>query len=233
VAGLLHGLYLKRHGSNVVILEQDPSSIRSSHQAGIASGPSVEEILPKYDDTGIQSCTPSVATRLAFGKRQWTKEINVVRNLTSWGLLYRILRANFDGLASEAVPNPPPPRDGDGQAEYRSGKKVTNLLYEGGSVTVTFVDADGNEESITPDLVIGADGVHSTVRTLLQAPTTKEYSGYVAWRGTVLEKDLPADVVEYFSSRTSLQFLKDTYIVVCVSPRPLFSSHQLTPYCSY
>ncbi|GAB1314584.1 hypothetical protein MFIFM68171_04794 [Madurella fahalii] len=41
----MHGLYLKRHGSDVVILDQDPSDVRSSHHAGITFGPAVEELL--------------------------------------------------------------------------------------------------------------------------------------------------------------------------------------------
>ncbi|KAK3904111.1 zeaxanthin epoxidase, chloroplastic [Staphylotrichum tortipilum] len=220
LAGLFHGLYLKRHGSRVVVIEQDPGSVRSSHQAGIAFGPAVEEILRQYDDTGMQSCTPAVGTRIAYRRRQNVKEINVVRHLTSWGLLYRILRANFDGLASEAVPNPPPPRDGDGPAEYRSGQRVTSLrLDQTGAVTVGFIDPAGVEGSVTADLVIGADGVHSTVRDLVHAPATGvEYSGYVAWRGTVCESALPPEVAAYFAPRTSLNFLRDTYIVTYAIP---------------
>ncbi|KAK4157188.1 zeaxanthin epoxidase, chloroplastic [Chaetomidium leptoderma] len=228
LAGLFHGLYLKRHGSDVVILEQDPRAIRSSHQAGIAFGPAVEEILAKYDDTAMQSCTPSVATRFAYRKRPNFKDLNIIRHLTSWGLLYRILRANFDGLASDAVPNPPPPRKGDGKAEYRSGKKVTKLEYENGLVTVGFVGEDGTEETLKADLVIGADGVHSTVRTLLQAPTTKEYSGYVAWRGTILEKDLPPETAAYFANRTCINLLKKTYIVCYAIPPDTGTFHPST-----
>ncbi|KAL2020573.1 hypothetical protein VTK56DRAFT_8161 [Thermocarpiscus australiensis] len=219
LAGLMHGLYLKRHGSNVVILEKDPSSVRSSHQAGIAFGPAVEEFLLKYDATGVQSCTPPVAVRIAYRKHQNFKELNVMRrHLTSWGLLYRILRANFDGLASEAVPNPPAAKEGDGTAEYRAGKTVTKLEYHDGAVTVGYVGQDGKEDTITADLVIGADGVHSTVRSLVGAPTTKEYSGYVAWRGTVSEQDVSPETARYFSSRTTLNFLKGTYLVCYIIP---------------
>jgi 2-polyprenyl-6-methoxyphenol hydroxylase-like FAD-dependent oxidoreductase len=160
----------------------------------------------------MQSCIPSTSTRLAF-RKSWELSPNIARRLTSWGLLYRILRANFDGLASEAVPNPPPPRKGDGKAEYRSGKKVTNLQYGNGVVTVSFLNQDGTEDALTANLVIGADGLHSTVRTLLQAPTIREYSGYVSWRGTVPEKDLPSEVVQYFANRPTLSFLKGTYLV--------------------
>jgi len=213
LAGLLHGLYLKRHGTNVVILEQDSSRMRSSHQAGLGFGPSFEELLRKYDATGVQACTPSVAARIAYRQHLYSKELKVVRHLTSWGLMYRILRANFDGLPSEAVPNPPPAREGDGKAEYRAGQRVTGLQYDNGVVTVGFVGQDGVSDSLTADLVIGADGVHSTVRALVQAHTVKEYSGYVAWRGSVCESELPPETVDYFSNRTSCNVLNRSYMI--------------------
>ncbi|KAK3986771.1 zeaxanthin epoxidase, chloroplastic [Cladorrhinum sp. PSN332] len=223
LSGLIHGLYLKRHGSNVVILEQDPRNIRSSHNAGICFGPAAQEILSKYDDTGIQTSIASVGTRIAFRKLEEFLRLNIRRNNTSWGLMYRVLRANFDGLASDAVPNPPPARDGDGKAEYLSGKKVTKLDYgqdqNDGGVTVWFVDEDGATDSITADLVIGADGLHSTVRTLVEAPTKKEYSGYVTWRGTVPENELPGEMAGYFARRITLNLLSRSYIVIYVIPR--------------
>ncbi|KAK4221514.1 zeaxanthin epoxidase, chloroplastic [Podospora fimiseda] len=220
LAGLLHGLYLKRHGSNVVILEQDPKNLRSSHNAGICFGPAAQEILSKYDDTGLQTSIPSVNTRIAYRKKEELLRLNIRRNNTSWGLMYRILRANFDGLASDAVPSPPPARDGDGKADYRSGKKVTNLEYVGrGGVTVCFIGEDGKTDSIAADMVIGADGLHSTIRTLVEAPVKKEYSGYVTWRGTVPENELPEAMAEYFARRITLNLLSRSYIVIYVIPR--------------
>ncbi|KAK4164335.1 6-hydroxynicotinate 3-monooxygenase [Cladorrhinum sp. PSN259] len=223
IAGLLHGLYLKRHGSNVVILEQDRKHIRSSHNAGICFGPAAEELLRKYDDTGRQASIPSVATRIAYRKCEEFKNINARRNNTSWGLMYRILRANFDGFASDAVPDPPLPRDGDGRAEYLSGRRVIELQYgkdqKDGGVTVWYLEKDDKRSSITADLVIGADGLHSTIRTLVEAPTRKEYAGYVAWRGTLLESELSDDVADYFQRRMTLNLLSRSYIVIYVIPQ--------------
>ncbi len=67
-------------------------------------------------------------------------------------------------MASPAVPQPPGPAEGDGEVEYRMGKKVTALRYneQDGTVDVRYVDiATGDEATITVDLVIGADGVNS------------------------------------------------------------------------
>ena len=138
--------------------------------------------------------------------------------------MYRILRANFDGLASDAVPVPPPARKGDGKAEYLSGSRVTKLQHnkgeDHGAMTVWYVDGDGKTDSIVADLVIGADGLHSTVRNLVHTPAArKEYSGYVAWRGTVPENEVSPQVAAYFEQRMTLNLLSRSYIVIYIIPR--------------
>jgi 2-polyprenyl-6-methoxyphenol hydroxylase-like FAD-dependent oxidoreductase len=151
----------------------------------------------------------------------WRKRLRVVNttwshHMSNWGCLYQILRANFDGMKSEAVPDPPGPKDRDGKVEYRPGKRVTGLSYDKGEVVVHvhFVDATSGEEgSISADMVIGADGIHSTVRKLLQAPTRKEYAGYIGWRGTVPERLLSKETIEYFSNRLNFTLMKGTYFI--------------------
>ncbi len=215
----MHGLQLKRQGSNVIILEQDPYSDRRSHQAGIGLGASVVEFLAKYDATGLPNAVPARFT--AFATRSWPWVLNFVspRQMSSWGLLYRVLRANFDAQASPAIPVPPAPREGDGHGEYRRGKRVTGLQYDeqAGTVKVRFLDVTSKEEgSIDADMVIGADGVHSTVRELVQVPSEKEYAGYVAWRGTVPGAILSKETVQYFSNRVVASIMKRSYIIVYV-----------------
>lgn len=139
--------------------------------------------------------------------------------LTSWGLLISILHANFDGLASPACPKPPLAAEGDGSAVYLSGKRVTALQCTKESITVSYTDTHTNEqESIEAELVIGADGVHSTVRRLANAPFTERYAGYIAWRGTIPENLVSQETVQYFSDHLSLQFSKRTYLVWLVTP---------------
>jgi salicylate hydroxylase len=45
--------------------------------------------------------------------------------------------------------------------------------------------------SATAPFVIGADGIHSTVRTLLFGPSKPEFTGCVAWRGLIPMERLP------------------------------------------
>jgi len=217
MAGLLHGVQLKRQGHAVTILEQDPSSDRCSNQAGISLGPNVVQFLEEHDATGREVAISAGFDTIAWRTRPQILSVRSPRQLTSWGLLYRILRANFDGLTSTAVPRAPLTRDGDGLTDYRAGKRVTGLCYDEkqGLVDVSFADVTtGDEGSIAADLVIAADGVHSTVRKLVRAPTKKEYAGYVAWRGTLPERLVSAETAQYFSNRVVASLMKRSYMIV-------------------
>lgn len=53
---------------------------------------------------------------------------------------------------------------------------------------VTAVFADGSRAH--GDLLVGADGIHSTVRAQFAPDAVPQYAGYVAWRGIAEERDL-------------------------------------------
>jgi 2-polyprenyl-6-methoxyphenol hydroxylase-like FAD-dependent oxidoreductase len=136
--------------------------------------------------------------------------------MSNWGCLYLVLRANFDGLKSEMVPNPPGPRPGDGIADYRPGKRVVDLVYDkrAQQVHVHFVDATtGEKGKVSSGLVIAADGVHSTVRQLLGISVRQQYAGYIGWRGTVPERLLQPSTIEYFYDRLNFSILKGMYFI--------------------
>lgn len=210
---MANGLQLKRLGSNVILLEQETSE-RSSHVAGNAVGPHMEDFLQKYDFTGLCASVAATSTQLAYRKYSKVLKPNASRRLTSWGLLYRILRANFDGLVLAACPDPPSARAGEGRVEYRAGKMVVNLDYADGLVTVHYIDVTTRKPGcVTADLVIAADGMHSTIRYLVQPSTTVEYSGYVAWRGAVSENDIRPETREYFTNNVTVDMLGHSYIL--------------------
>lgn len=218
---MLQGLQLKRNGADVVVLEQDPSEDRHSHESGVQIGPSVVGLLEKYDATGRPSAIP--ARFLSVAWRKFLRVLNhpAPRHMSNWGCLYLILRANFDGMTSETVPSPPPPGKGDGKVEYRPGKRVVGVSYDQnqGLVHVQFVDVrTGEQGSISAETVIGADGVHSTVRRLLGVPARKQYSGYIGWRGTVPERLISQETVEYFSNRLNFSLMRGTYSISYIIP---------------
>jgi len=92
--------------------------------------------------------------------------------LSSWGRLYRALK---DALPPEC---------------YHFGKSMLSFEQLEDGVCALF--ADGSR--VSGDLLIGADGVRSTVRQQLMPELQPRYAGYVAWRGVLPESALPADL---------------------------------------
>jgi salicylate hydroxylase len=70
---------------------------------------------------------------------------------------------------------------GLGEHGFRLGSRVERVDQDANGVTVTL--ADGSTAS--GDILIGADGIHSTVRAQLFGRELPRYTGNVAWRGLV------------------------------------------------
>ncbi|KAM3080966.1 hypothetical protein ACMFMF_002882 [Clarireedia jacksonii] len=135
--------------------------------------------------------------------------------MTSWKTLYSIMRANFDGMASNICPNPPNPATGAGSATYEHGKEVVDIAYSDGLVTVKYQDVETNAYgTIHADLVIAADGASSELRQLLQPSLSSKYAGYVAWRGTAPESEISEETKPTFACKTTFFVEKHGYIVL-------------------
>jgi len=70
----------------------------------------------------------------------------------------------------------------------RLGKKCREFSQESDGVTLHFEDGS----TARGDLLIGADGVHSGVRSQLFGSTPAQFSGMLAWRGVIPMAGLPA-----------------------------------------
>jgi 2-polyprenyl-6-methoxyphenol hydroxylase-like FAD-dependent oxidoreductase len=90
--------------------------------------------------------------------------------MSAWANVYRPLKDRFPA------------------ARYHFGKGFTGLVQDGERVTAFFDDGASAEG----DLLIGADGLRSTVRTQLMPGVQPQYAGYVAWRSIVEEPLVPA-----------------------------------------
>ncbi|WP_102417042.1 NAD(P)/FAD-dependent oxidoreductase [Mycobacterium sp. 4858] len=60
-----------------------------------------------------------------------------------------------------------------------TGAEVTGYTEHADGVSVHFADGTSEEG----DLLVGSDGIHSTVRGRLLGPEPPDYTGYIAWRG--------------------------------------------------
>ncbi|MCR0985037.1 FAD binding domain-containing protein [Roseomonas populi] len=169
MAGLFTALLLSRQGWQVDVFERVGGEL-SGRGAGIVTHAPLFDVLAR---AGV-SCRPDdlgvgVAGRRVFDRAgRLEAEIALPQVLTSWGRLYAVLRAH---LPAE---------------RYHTDANL--VAVEEGSDGVTARFEDGT--TARGDLLVGADGLHSTVRNLLSPGVRPSYVGYVAWRGLVEEAAL-------------------------------------------
>jgi 2-polyprenyl-6-methoxyphenol hydroxylase-like FAD-dependent oxidoreductase len=77
-------------------------------------------------------------------------------------------RSDLHGIMRDAVTAP-----------IVTGAEVTGYTEHTDGVSLHFADGTSEEG----DLLVGADGVRSTVRARLLGPQPPDYTGYIAWRG--------------------------------------------------
>jgi 2-polyprenyl-6-methoxyphenol hydroxylase-like FAD-dependent oxidoreductase len=94
------------------------------------------------------------------------------RTMTAWSRLYRALRS--------ALP----------AQDYRLGKKLRRIEQDSRGVLALF--EDGSSERA--DLLVGADGIRSTVREQFHPQAQPVYAGYVAWRAVLDESQVPPNL---------------------------------------
>ncbi|HWH26262.1 MAG TPA: FAD-dependent monooxygenase [Pseudolysinimonas sp.] len=81
--------------------------------------------------------------------------------------------------------------DAVGSEDVALGHRLTGITDRGDSVDLEF----DNGEKFTADAVIGADGVHSTVRHALYGVDEAKFTGQVVWRALLDASQFPADVI--------------------------------------
>jgi len=174
MAGLIAGLLLLRDDWDVVVYERSGEEL-ASRGAGITPHRALFEACAQ---AGIDFAeAPGVESRgriLLAPDGTVVDRNHTVQAFTSWGLLYRFLRAAFP------------------DERYRSGHAVTDIVEAPWGVDLRF--EDGRRDRV--DRVIGADGLRSLVRGIVSPETVPAYAGYIAWRGLVVESRLPAEFRE-------------------------------------
>ncbi len=213
----MHGVMLKRLGHSVHILEQNPESILHGQAAGIRAGKEVQEFFEKYDRLKEPYFLDCPGLQFIDRESKNLRFVTFPMANTSWTTLYYRLRANFDGFVSKHCPEPPEPEETDGAVIYDLGKRVTDVSYTDGLVLVTFEDTiNGKSGFLHADLVIAADGSNSAVRRILLPELQRPYAGYVAWRGSVLEKDASEETKQAIKDNFTVFKMPRNYILVHV-----------------
>jgi 2-polyprenyl-6-methoxyphenol hydroxylase-like FAD-dependent oxidoreductase len=214
------GIMLKHHGYNVTILEQEVSPSRQGYDAGIKIGPAVEAFLNKHDRVKRDMtiiCPPGFMINME-GKPKAQRGQTMVT--TSWGLIISVLRANFDGFTSAAVPIAPELKPSDGKATFRSGARATSINEVGDQAEVKLLNVEsGMTETLKAGIVIVADGSNSGIRNTLLPDVKREYLGYMCWRGTVREENIDDQWNELYAEKATLHLMDKTYLLKSVSAR--------------
>jgi 2-polyprenyl-6-methoxyphenol hydroxylase-like FAD-dependent oxidoreductase len=173
IGGLAIAALLKRAGHEVQVYEQAPRFARVG--AGIQMAPNAMKVLRGL---GIEDELRGIAFHSEVAlSREWntgeiTSELVLGRAIENqYGAPYLFLhRADLHAAISSIVP-----------AEIvHLNKKLIALEQDNSGVVLEF--ADGVRARF--DAVIGADGVHSSVREMLFGPEEPRFTGRVAYRTT-------------------------------------------------
>lgn len=182
MAGLSAGVALHHLGFEVAIYERASEEL-ASRGAGIATHDELYRALRGAgvhlrDEMGVRS----LGRLLLAASGAVIGQLKVPQIMTSWGLMYRFLRAQ--------IPD----------ACYHNGYVLTSLRQQADKVTARF----HNGSEIEADWLIGADGTRSTVRLQVAPEVPVNYCGYFAWRGLIDESLVPTAALEAVAYRMAL-----------------------------
>ena len=176
VGGSLGGLFaanlLYRAGWDVRVFEHSREDL-VARGAGIIPHPDLFACLARIGISIDESFGVDVPERVAFARDGRVLDTLAVRQcLTTWGRLYELLRAAFPA------------------ERYHLGHSFERLDETSGTVVARFANGTSHEA----ELLVGADGIRSRVRSELLPHVRPRYAGYVGWRGLADELALSRSV---------------------------------------
>jgi len=167
IGGLFTAHYLRKLGWEVDVYERVGEEL-AGRGAGIMTHPELMAAMLGIGlDPGEEVGVPIHLRKTVDASGALVGSLPMEQVATAWGRVYRILRAAFP------------------DASYHHGIGLDQVLENTGSVKVRL--SDGSTQSA--DLLVGADGIRSTVRGVVSPQAKPEYAGYIAWRGLVEEGD--------------------------------------------
>ena len=198
VAGLTAAIQLRAIGCKVDVYERSSAAL-TNKGGGIVLQDNMISSFPKV--LGIDISTMSARTDyLRYFDRSGSVIIDrpSVWLNTSWSTIYSRL---FDVF---------------GEERYHRGRQVNGIEQSSEAISLYFKSV----ECVETDLVIFADGIRSTGRSLLSPHTVPKYAGYVGWRGTVPESELSCDTLAQFADAMSYFVGMNTHIIMYPIPGP-------------
>lgn len=186
IGGLAAALSLLHAGFDVHVYEQ--ASALGEIGAGIQISPNASRVLHRL---GLAEELARTGVKpLAWHQRRWDDGRTLLRTPLAEPLEatfgfphYQIHRADLLSALAAAVP----------AERVHLGHRVTDVADRGDRVEARFA----NGARLDVDVLVGADGIHSTVRGALFGPDEPRFTGCAAFRGLVPEervRDLALEV---------------------------------------
>ena len=177
IGGLTTALALLRQGIEPIVLERAPQLTEVGAGIQIAANGTIV-----LRELGLEAALASIATvpsgfdylELSTGRRLYYAPLGEEAEARYGALLYNVHRADLIELLAKALP----------PNVIRLGVECASVSQDDEGAYVTLQ----NGEVIRGDAVIGADGIHSAVRTALRGPEEKQFANILMWRALI-----PAD----------------------------------------
>lgn len=192
MAGLASAVFLRRAGADVVVFERSKRPL-VGRGAGIVLHPSVFRALER-DPEDISA--KADVLRYLDQSGAIASEQPCAYRFISYAALHRLM---LDGLDPDA---------------FHLGSEIVDFDQDDDAVRVEV--ADGT--SAHADVLVCADGIHSTARRKLLPEVQPVYAGYVGWRGTVVESQLSEDAFRTFTEAITYCVVPNSHILVYPIP---------------
>jgi 2-polyprenyl-6-methoxyphenol hydroxylase-like FAD-dependent oxidoreductase len=177
VAGLCNAIVLRKLGATVRVHERVPGPMMA-RGAGIVVQSEFTQLF-KENGAGPLPFTSCRGRRYLDPDGGDGVQQQMPQEFTSWEAIHAALRA--------AVPD----------ECYLAGSEVVTVSQAGSKVSATL----GDGSMVESDLFVAADGSGSPTRRKKLPDTEARYAGYVAWRGTLDESNVPPDLLPFFDDR--------------------------------
>jgi 2-polyprenyl-6-methoxyphenol hydroxylase-like FAD-dependent oxidoreductase len=172
MSGLFSAAFLRQIGWDVDVYERSAVEL-VGRGAGITGHPELLQAL-EASGAGTQDLGIEVPKRIAIDRDgRVTDERPLRQILTSWDRLQSLLRNTID------------------PAHYHLGRAFERVEQDGSGVRVHF--SDGRVEHA--DILVGGDGIRSSVRAQMAPQVQPIYAGYYIWRGAPNEADLAPETL--------------------------------------
>jgi 2,6-dihydroxypyridine 3-monooxygenase len=207
LGGLTAALFLRDAGCDVTVLERSRAPL-TGRGAGIGLNPATVRYFTLRESLDVRAM--SVATkwvRYVGADGGIAAEREVPYRFSSYNAIYRGLMDAF------------------GQDDYHLGQMVTGFEQDAKGVTVHV--ADGRAERC--DLLVCADGVRSAARAWVAGDAQPEYAGYVAWRGTLSQKEADARTFELLRDTIAYHIMRDGHMLIYPIPEVEESLSEIEP----